>query len=280
MHEPQNPLISVVTVCFNSEKTIERTIQSVLSQKFQNFELIIIDGKSVDSTIEIIHRYDTDPKLKCFSEKDHGIYDAMNKGVQKARGRYIHFLNADDVLVSPTVYHNIASSLVDEEMIYHAKLKYCHDDGHIRILGHAVQENDLRFGLKGIHQPVTFFPRILFQRHGLFHLKYKISSDYDLIRRFCSHAKTSFIDEVAVEMADGGASALQIQTACLENRAIAVSFGESKVHVLFREYVTRFGLFLRKHCPRLFHFLYNMKNILSTAFRRGRTPHSNETNGA
>jgi glycosyltransferase involved in cell wall biosynthesis len=262
MGEKSAPLISVVTVCFNSEMTIENTILSVLSQEFQDFEHIIIDGQSTDSTLQIIQKYQHYPNLKCYSEKDKGIYDAMNKGLQKANGKFIHFLNADDVLLSPSIYRTVAEKLKDESTLYHAKLKYIHRDGRVRILGHPIQKNDLRFGLKGIHQPATFFSRRNFQNYGLFDLKYRISADYDLIRRFCSKEKTFFIDEVVVAMSDGGASALLEQTAYFENRDIAVSYGEHMWHILIREYRTRIGMYLRNKWPSIFHVIFKMKQKL------------------
>ena len=91
-------LFSIITVCFNSEKTIEQTIKSVLEQSFQNYEYIIVDGASKDCTVDIIRRYEPmfKGKLKWISEPDNGIYDAMNKGIGMARGELIGIINSDD----------------------------------------------------------------------------------------------------------------------------------------------------------------------------------------
>ena len=93
--------LSIITVCYNSEKTIESTIKSILSQTNKNFEWIVVDGKSTDKTIEIIKRYlpefkDNNIEVKLISEKDNGAYDAMNKGALSAEGDYLTYMNSDD----------------------------------------------------------------------------------------------------------------------------------------------------------------------------------------
>ena len=91
-------LISIITVCYNSEKYIKHTIESLLNQSYQNFEYIIIDGGSTDDTLEIIKSYKSEfkGKLRWISEKDEGIYDAMNKGINLAKGELIGIINSDD----------------------------------------------------------------------------------------------------------------------------------------------------------------------------------------
>jgi glycosyltransferase involved in cell wall biosynthesis len=91
-------LFTIITVCYNSEKTIERTIQSVLHQTCQNYEYIIVDGASTDGTMNIVRKYEPlfQGKLKCISEPDQGIYDAMNKGIHEADGKLIGIVNSDD----------------------------------------------------------------------------------------------------------------------------------------------------------------------------------------
>ena len=93
-----NPKISIVTVCLNSEKTIERTIQSVLSQSYNNIEYIIIDGGSTYGTLDIVNKY-KDKVSYVISEKDNGVYDAFNKGLKVFTGELIGFVNSDDYLM-------------------------------------------------------------------------------------------------------------------------------------------------------------------------------------
>ncbi len=94
------PLFSIITVCWNSDKTISRTIESVLGQDFQDYEYLIVDGDSTDRTIDIIKTYEPqfNGKLKYKSEPDKGIYDAFNKGIERATGKYIWLVNSDDFI--------------------------------------------------------------------------------------------------------------------------------------------------------------------------------------
>ena len=120
-----NPFFSVVTVVWNNFSTIERTISSVLSQSFRNFEYIIIDGKSDDGTVEIIKKYTSDSRVKFISEKDNGIYDAMNKGIKLSSGNFIHLLNSDDYYSSNDilgVYHKFINKNNFKNVIIYAKM--------------------------------------------------------------------------------------------------------------------------------------------------------------
>ena len=106
--------ISVITVCRNSEETIERTLQSVACQTCKDFEYIVVDGVSTDSTLEIIDKYKSHIS-KFISEPDKGIYDAMNKGAKMAEGEYIVFLNADDVFIHENVLSLVAEKMKDKK---------------------------------------------------------------------------------------------------------------------------------------------------------------------
>lgn len=116
-HFPQ-PAISVVTVVFNSVRTLEQTLKSVLNQTYKNVQYIIIDGGSTDGTIELIHSYRGD--IDTFvSEPDKGIFDAMNKGQKFAQGDWLIFLGADDLLLSPTIIEEVVPYFKDPEEIYY-----------------------------------------------------------------------------------------------------------------------------------------------------------------
>ena len=100
--------ISIITVCYNSASTIEDTIKSVLAQKYDNYEYLIIDGLSKDNTLDIVKKYESKfkGKMKVISEKDKGLYDAMNKGIKLATGDIIGIINSDDVLIDEHVFEN------------------------------------------------------------------------------------------------------------------------------------------------------------------------------
>ena len=102
-------LITIITVCRNAEAAIEKTIQSVIKQNYPQIEYIIIDGRSTDRTLEIIGSYEDKYPIKVISEPDHGIYDAMNKGLSYATGDYIQFLNAGDTLLEETTIEQVVN---------------------------------------------------------------------------------------------------------------------------------------------------------------------------
>ena len=110
-----SPFFTIITVVLNGDKFLERSIKSVLNQSFENFELLIIDGKSTDNTLEIVRKFANDKRLKCTSESDSGIYDAMNKGIHKAKGEWIYFLGYDDFLIDNDVLQEFANAIKTDQ---------------------------------------------------------------------------------------------------------------------------------------------------------------------
>ena len=122
-------MISVITVCYNAEKEIEKTIKSVLKQTYMDYEYIFIDGKSKDNTLEVINRYIPEfekkgIRIKLVSEEDQGIYDAMNKGVKHASGEWINFMNAGDCFHDEYVLEKIAEHLSEEDDVVAGEYVY------------------------------------------------------------------------------------------------------------------------------------------------------------
>lgn len=170
-----NPKISVVTICYNSVQFIERTIQSVLSQTYPNIEYIVIDGGSTDGTKEIIEKYSSKISYWC-SEKDGGIYDAMNKGIKKATGEWINFMNSGDSFVSANVLTDVMSEQIEDNIcvVYCDVIYDCGD----------YEEKIICDGLKDITNKMVFCHQSCLIRTSIhkerpFSLKYKIAGDYD-----------------------------------------------------------------------------------------------------
>jgi len=123
----KKPLVSIVTVCYNSEKTIRDTIESVLNQTYRNIEYILVDGASKDSTVDIIKSYEEKFRekgisYKWISEPDTGIYNAMNKGIDMASGEWCYFLGSDDILFDKNVILSITNELLDVNCIYYGEV--------------------------------------------------------------------------------------------------------------------------------------------------------------
>ena len=120
-----NVKVSIITVSYNSEKTIRRTIESVLNQTYRNIEYIIIDGASSDSTVDIIKEYESKflGRLKWISETDSGIYDAMNKGICKASGELIGIINSDDYYEKEAVEHMVNALGSEEYQVLYGMMR-------------------------------------------------------------------------------------------------------------------------------------------------------------
>lgn len=124
------PFFSIIVPSFNTSETIRGLLNSILEQSFKHFEIVIIDGVSSDQTIEIIHSYN-DPRIRVFSEKDNGIYDAMNKGIACAEGTWLYFMGADDIIYDSTILAQIKENIDNKsikDIIY----------GDVQIIGNGI----------------------------------------------------------------------------------------------------------------------------------------------
>lgn len=203
--------ISIITVSYNSEKTIERTIQSVLSQKCREIEYIIIDGKSTDGTMSVVDKY-RDRISHIVNEKDNGIYDAMNKGITLAGGEWVLFLNSDDYLCSESVVDNIVSVLnsIDGSVhIVYGKTWFQFPlIGKKKLGGCEVEKKDFYFG-QAIAHCSCFFKTEMFKVLGMYSQEIKGAADYEWYLRFYSKynkTNTCFVNEPITVFQDGGAS--------------------------------------------------------------------------
>ena len=189
-------LFSIITVCYNSEKTIERTIKSVLNQTEKDFEYIIVDGGSTDKTLDIIKCYENafDGRLKYISERDNGIYDAMNKGIIKAEGKLVGIVNSDDYYESDAL-ENIKREFLklDEASQKHLVLygfQRITKDG--KELAREIYHHD-NLDNQMITHPTCFVSKDTYNDFGMFDTKYKSAADYDLMMRLYHKSDTTFV---------------------------------------------------------------------------------------
>lgn len=207
--------ISIITVCYNSEQTIEKTILSVASQTYADIEYIIVDGNSSDGTLSLIKKYESQIH-KWISESDNGLYDAMNKGIELATGDIIGIINSDDTFNSNTVIEEIVSFHRKNDIqasigniIQHKK------NGKIIRLYSSKYWNPekLKIGFMPPH-PSIFFKSNLFQEFGNYDLGFKIGADYELITRFFLKEKISwkYSDITTTSMLVGGLSSSGAQS--------------------------------------------------------------------
>jgi len=175
-----NIKVSIITVCLNSVKTIEQTIQSVIKQTYQNIEYIVIDGQSVDGTLEVINKY-RDHIAICVSEPDEGIYDAMNKGIRMAAGDVIGIINSDDRYDVQTVEKVIQIFNEDEADVVYGDEMLLYDGGFAqrRVTG-PLEALLYRMNLS---HPTVFVKKEVYEKYGIFDTQYKIAADYDFLLR-------------------------------------------------------------------------------------------------
>jgi len=169
--------ISIITVCLNSEKTIESTIQSVVNQTCDNIEYIIIDGVSKDNTLNIIQKYSNKISL-VISEKDRGIYDAMNKGIKNSSGEIIYFLNSGDYFFDKTIVEKVMNKFDENiDLIYGDIIRYkC--NGNKKYISYKFS-NVFDFLMNGICHQAIFSRRRVFLHNSLFNTHYPKYADYD-----------------------------------------------------------------------------------------------------
>lgn len=183
-----NPKLSVITVVFNNVRDIERTILSVLGQTYTNIEYIIIDGQSTDGTLQLAQQYQHRVS-KLISEKDKGIYDAMNKGLAAATGDYVIFMNSGDEFYAPDTVVNVFTS-ADDADIYYGETEMIDNDG--QSLGQrrhqapaAFTWRDFKYGMSVSHQAI-YIKRALTEPYDS---RYQLSADIDWIIRAAKKAK-------------------------------------------------------------------------------------------
>ncbi len=201
--------ISIITITFNSAKTIQRALESVLSQTYPDIEHVIVDGASSDGTKEIIEAYaKKHQNVRWKSEKDSGIYNAINKGIRMATGDVIGFLHSDDVFFSPDSIGQIAAAFEDEKVdVVYGDLQYCKGPKVVR----RWKSNDfnpcaLKYGWMPPH-PTVYVRREVYQQVGEYDEWFRISADYDMMLRiFTAGYKSKYIPQVLVCMEVGGAS--------------------------------------------------------------------------
>lgn len=253
---------SIITVCFNSEKTIERTIQSVLSQSFGNYEYIIIDGASSDKTLEIVDKYRSEfSHIKVVSEPDAGIYNAMNKGIIMADGDYIGIINSDDWYEKDTlqmVYDSICSASNPENSLFSGWLNLHFSDNLYKTIP-SCYERLHKFSKKcrmGLHHPSTFVPAKIYKTIGLFDEKLKLYADCEFVNRcFRLNCSFIFINNVLANMSDGGASKQFSKQELIDSKAILSKYSRNKF-----DYFNRYSaLYLRRMIKKFFNRIKVLK---------------------
>ena len=243
--------ISIITVVYNNKETIQDAMDSVLLQKYDDLEYIIVDGASTDGTVEIIKdilkRY-PERNVKFISEKDNGIYDAMNKGIRNSTGDVIGILNSDDFYVNNNVISIVINKFITKkvESVF-ADLVYVRTDNLDKIVRYyssaIFHPGKMAYGWMPAH-PTFFVKREVYEQYGLYKTDYKIAADYELIARFLVKNKVSYsyIPEVLVKMRTGGVSTRNLKSNWILNKEILRACTENDIKTnIFRIYSKYFA---------------------------------------
>jgi len=228
------PLISIITVSYNAVATIEETILSVIQQEYSHIEYIVIDGGSTDGTLDIIRKYE-DKIAYWVSEKDYGLYHAMDKGLERAKGDIIGMINADDYY-----YPNALQTVINT---YQPELYQTHifvaDIYYEDVLVHGWRENNRYRGAFTPH-PSMFVSNVIYERIGVYALNYKISSDYDFMYRAFNvyKIKPLYIKKPIAFFRGGGVASQNIFRSYTEEMLVKVTNGQ-KISTAFFIYLLK-----------------------------------------
>lgn len=174
---------TIITICKNSEKTIRRTFESILSQSCRDYEYLVIDGASGDSTLDIIREYEPrfEGRMRWISEPDNGLYDAMNKGIRMAKGEIIGICNSDDFYEPETLQNvkTVAEKHCDID-VYYGIVRFLDSRGREKKL---LRHSDLFLPETPMDHPGCFVHRDAYRKYGMFRPQFKIAADYDFLLR-------------------------------------------------------------------------------------------------
>lgn len=219
----KTPFFSIITASYNSEKTIEKTILSVLSQTFLDFEYLIIDGGSQDGTLNIIEKYKNQFKrknitFKYLSKPDEGIYDAWNKGITLSVGNWISFLGSDDTYMKNAleVYYKNILNVSHQINFICSKARQINTKGEtIRFFGEPLKKNVFKREMRIAHVG-AFHHRTLFEEFGLYNTDFKITGDYEFLLRVLTKLQPAYIKCITVEILGNGISTRLVKSAFKE----------------------------------------------------------------
>ena len=246
--------VSLITACYNSAAIISTCFDSVLSQQGVDLEYIVVDGGSKDGTVDLLKVYE--PKfagrMRWVSERDQGMYDAINKGIKLATGDVVGILNADDMFESPDTLAHVAEAFTDAVDAVYADIRFVKDDLNSTVRYYSAKHWKpwmLQWGKMPPH-PSVYIRRELFEKYGMYKLGYDIAADYELLIRYLRMAKlkTRYLNESLVRMRMGGKSTRGWQSFMTLNKEIVRGNRENG-------YFCCFPMLLPKYLFKIFEFI-------------------------
>ena len=228
-------LVSIITVCYNSEKTIRRTIESVYEQSYQNIEYIIVDGNSTDGTMQIVNEYKLlfGERMKVISEPDNGIYDAMNKGISLTKGTLIGIINSDDYYEKNAVETAVGHMTGAKYQFIYGMLRFFRNE----ILDFISITTPDFIELRPMHHPSCFVTKSIYEDYGMYDLQYRYIADYEFCYRLKKAGEVEFIPvfEVLANFTEGGVSSTY------QSDIELLKFKKNRKAISFLQYIVLYG---------------------------------------
>lgn len=229
--------ISIITVVYNNERTIKEAIESVFSQTYSNIEYVIIDGNSIDNTVKIINQYN-DQLSYFISEKDNGIYDAMNKGIKASTGDVVGILNSDDLYQDSTVIQTIMDQFNQDlnlDIVF-GDLVYVKSDNIDKVVRYWKSRPYFKkyFEMGNVPpHPSLFVKRKVYEQAGYFDLNYKLAADYEFMLRIFKkyNFNSSYVNKIIVKMRLGGATNQSLSNIKRQNIEIINAWKNNNLNV-------------------------------------------------
>jgi glycosyltransferase involved in cell wall biosynthesis len=258
------PKVSIITVSFNSIKTISDTIDSVLSQTYTNIEYIILDGSSTDGTVELVNSYGSRIS-KFISEPDKGIYDAINKGIHLATGSIIGILNSDDFFYNNEVVEKVAALFSESEIdAVFGDAQFVDPIKTSKVVRYYSSKlfnpGKFKFGYMPAH-PSFYVKKELFERLGYYKADYKIAADFELLVRFLyiNKIQYKYLNMPFISMRTGGISNKSIVSKYILNKEIARACNENGIQTnylnIYSKYFAKIFEFFCRHNTRNYQLL-------------------------
>lgn len=240
--ETNKVLLTIIMPVYNAGQLIEKALMNIDNQSFSNYELLVVDGLSTDSTKAIIKsKQKTDSRIRLISESDRGIYDAMNKGIERAKGEWIYFMGCDDDFFDTGVLEKVSSFLKDDTDIVYGNVLWVPDE-----LKEEGECNPMQLVNRNINHQRIFYRITLFKQWGSYDLQYKVASDHELnIRFFCNNSiRKQYIPVTVARYHSGGYSANKLDEVFWKNWK-AIFRKNFSQHLPLKEMYIRLGWYCR-----------------------------------
>ena len=230
--------ISIITVTYNSARTVKDTLESVLRQTWEDIDYIVVDGCSNDQTMDIVRQYEPRfrGRMRWISEKDHGIYDAMNKGFRMATGDVVGLINSDDMFCCDNAIEMVMRKFEensDADAVY-ADLMYVGSNNTDKVIRNWItgEQRPMAKGWLPAH-PTFYVRKHIYEQYGYFNLRYKLAADFELMLRFIEkyHIRLVYLPEKLVRMRYGGATSSSLKNIIRQDKECFSAFKDNQIPV-------------------------------------------------